>query len=502
MADRTGMMTVSPEEMARQRAFTEEIRQMPQKPGSFYVVTYGCQMNAHDSEKLAGMLREMGIREAENREEADFVIFNTCCVRENAERRALGNVTWLKEVRKRNPGLIIAVCGCMIQEPGMAEKILQQYRFINLAFGTANLHRFPELMYRTLNTDRNTVVVEQEDVIPEGLPIARARKEAAYITVMYGCNNYCSYCIVPYVRGRERSREPGNILREAEELMAGGVKEIMLLGQNVNSYGKDLRSGGETGGTGVLRCGGETGGTGILRCGGETGGNGISFAGLLRELDRMGIPRIRFMTSHPKDLSIELIEVMGSCSHILPQFHLPVQSGSNRILREMNRHYTREQYLERVRRLREAVPGIGLSTDIIVGFPGETDADFEDTMALVDEVRYDSAFTFIYSPRVGTRAAAMAGQIDPEVSKERIQKLIELQEGLQQETMKRFVGMEEEALIEGFSRRSAKDVSGKGRHGISITVPGGAADIGEILRCRVTGLKNNTLTAERIALRA
>ena len=466
MMDRTAI-TVTPEEMDRQKAFMEEIRLMPQKPESFFVVTYGCQMNAHDSEKLAGMLKEMGIREAADREEADFVIFNTCCVRENAERRALGNVTWLKEVRKRNPGLVIAVCGCMIQEPGMAEKILKQYKFINLAFGTSNLHRFPELLYRTLNTDRNTVVVEDQDVIPEGLPISRARKEAAYITVMYGCNNYCSYCIVPYVRGRERSREPQRILQEAEGLLQSGVREIMLLGQNVNSYGKDL------------------------------GNEGMSFAALLREMDRMGIPRIRFMTSHPKDLSDELIDAMGSCSHILPQFHLPVQSGSNRILKEMNRHYTREQYLDRVLRLREAVPGIGLSTDIIVGFPGETEEDFHDTMALVDEVRYDSAFTFVYSPRVGTKAAEMDGQIDPEVSKERIQKLIALQEELQQETMRRFVGMEEEALIEGFSRRSQLDVSGKGRHGISITVRGCAEDIGKIVHCRITGLKNNTLTAER-----
>ena len=363
-------LTVSAEEMERQKEFTAEIRQMPGRPESFYVVTYGCQMNAHDSEKLSGMLKEMGMAEAEDREQADFVIFNTCCVRENAERRALGNVTWLKEIRKRNPGLVIAVCGCMIQEPGMAEKILQQYKFINLAFGTSNLWKFPELLYRTLNTDRNTVVVENEDVIPEGLPIARARKEAAYITVMYGCNNYCSYCIVPYVRGRERSRDVANILREAEELLQSGVQEIMLLGQNVNSYGKDL-------------------------------GGGMSFAGLLRELDAMGIPRIRFMTSHPKDLSDELIETMGSGRHILPQFHLPVQSGSDRMLKEMNRHYTRDVYMDRVRKLRAAVPGIGLSTDIIVGFPGETEADFADTMALVEEVRYDSAFTFIYSPRVG-----------------------------------------------------------------------------------------------------
>ena len=237
------VQTVSKEEMERQRTFTEEIRHLPQKPRSYFVVTYGCQMNAHDSEKLAGMLQAMDIPQAAERDEADFVIFNTCCVRDNAERRALGNITWLKEVRKKNPGLIIAVCGCMIQEPGMAEKILRQYRFINLAFGTSNLYRFPELMYRTLNTDRNTIVVEDRDVIPEGLPIARTRKESAYITIMYGCNNYCSYCIVPYVRGRERSRMPGQILKEAEGLLESGVQEIMLLGQNVNSYGKDLDDG-------------------------------------------------------------------------------------------------------------------------------------------------------------------------------------------------------------------------------------------------------------------
>ena len=458
---------VSAEEQARQREFTAEIRELPQRPRSYHVVTYGCQMNAHDSEKIAGMLEEMGMTPAEKREEAEFVIFNTCCVRDNAERRALGNVTWLKEVRKTHPNLMIAVCGCMVQEPGTAEKILKQYPFIDLAFGTANLHQFPEMLYRALNSDRSVVQVAEEDVIAEGLPVRRLRQDAAYLTIMYGCDNFCSFCIVPYVRGRERSREPGDILREAEELARSGVKEIMLLGQTVNSYGKGLAG-------------------------------GVTFAGLLKELDGMGIPRIRFMTSHPKDLSDSLIETMGGSAHILPQFHLPVQSGNDEILQKMNRHYTREQYLDRVRKLREAVPGIGLSTDIIVGFPGETEAQFEDTMRLVEEVRYDSAFTFIYSPRIGTRAAAMEGQIPDEISKERIQKLIALQEGLQQETLKRFTGTEEEVLVEGFSRRSGKAVSGKGRHGVSITLPGSAGDIGEIVRCRVTEMKQNTLIAERI----
>ena len=459
--------TIPAEEMERQRRYTEEIRMLPQKPESFYVVTYGCQMNAHDSEKLAGMLAEMGIREAPSREEADFVIFNTCCIRENAERKALGNITWLREIRKKNPRLMIAVCGCMIQEPGMAEKILKQYRFINLAFGTSNLHRFPELMYLALNSDRNTVVVEDRDLVPEDLPVVRARKEFAYVTVMYGCNNYCSYCIVPYVRGRERSRKPEKILREAEGLLRSGVQEIMLLGQNVNSYGKDLD-------------------------------NPFAFSELLKELDRMGIPRIRFMTSHPKDLSDELIAAMAGSKHILPQFHLPVQSGSDRILQLMNRKYSRDQYLDRVARLRQAVPGIGLSTDIIVGFPGETEEDFAATMKLVEQVRYDSAFTFIYSPRIGTAAASMKDQVDPEVSSRRIQELIRLQEELQKETMGRFIGQEEEILVEGLSKRSDAEISGKGRHGISVTTSGTSDEIGKIVKCRITGLKNNTLTAERI----
>lgn len=458
---------ITPEEMERQEEFIREIRALPQKPETYHIVTYGCQMNAHDSEKIAGMLERMDIRPAPRREEADFVLFNTCCVRDNAERRALGNVTWLKEVRKSRPGMRIAVCGCMIQEPGMAEKILKQYRFIDLAFGTANLHRFPEMLYTMLNSGQNLVQVEQEDVIAEGLPVRRARREAAYLTIMYGCDNFCSFCIVPSVRGRERSREMADILREAEGLLESGVKEIMLLGQNVNSYGKGLAG-------------------------------DVSFAGLLKELDRMGIPRIRFMTSHPKDLKDNLIETMAGSKHILPQFHLPVQSGNDRVLRTMNRHYTRDQYLERVAKLRAAVPGIGLSTDIIVAFPGETEAEFEDTMSLVREVGYDSAFTFIYSPRPGTRAAEMDGRISPEIATERIQRLIALQEDLQRETLKRFLGAEEEVLVEGLSRRSEREVSGKGRHGVSITLPGNAQDIGRIVRCRIGGLKNNTLTGERI----
>jgi tRNA-2-methylthio-N6-dimethylallyladenosine synthase len=309
--------------------------------------------------------------------------------------------------------------------------------------------------------------VEEKDTIAEDLPIKRLRSDAAYITIMYGCDNFCSYCIVPYVRGRERSREMESILQEARELKAAGVKEIMLLGQNVNSYGKGLEG-------------------------------DVTFAKLLRALDDMGIERIRFMTSHPKDLSDELIQAMGECKHVLPQFHLPVQAGNDEVLRRMNRRYTREQYLEKVRKLREVVPGIGLTTDIIVGFPGETEEQFLDTLSIVREVGYDSAFTFIYSPRTGTVAAQMEDQVPEDVATDRIKRLISVQEEAQRKAMARFVGMEEEVLVEGLSRRSDKEVSGHGRHGVSITFPGNKKDIGKIVRVRITAMKNNTLVGERI----
>ena len=459
-------VVVTEAEQALQRDYMDQVRALPRRPQSYHVVTYGCQMNAHDSEKLAGLLREMGMTEAPTREEADLVLFNTCCVRDNAERRALGNVTWLKELKRDKPELLIGVCGCMIQQPGMAEKILKQYKFIDLAFGTANLHRLPQLLYEELTTHRRVVEVDQgEDVIAEGLPVKRLRPDHAYITIMYGCDNFCSYCIVPYVRGRERSRDMDAIVREAEELYRGGVKEIMLLGQNVNSYGKGLP--------------------------GEP-----TFAQLLRRLDAIGIPRIRFMTSHPKDLSDELIAAMGECKHVCPQFHLPVQSGSDEILKAMNRHYDRASYLDKVEKLRRAVPGIGLTTDIIVGFPGETEAQFEDTLSLVRQVGYDSAFTFIYSPRPGTKAAKMTDQVPADVAQARLERLLKAQEAAQAEVQKRFLGIEEE--VESLSRRSDKAVSGKGLHGVSVTFPGTEADIGQIVRVRITECANNTLRGERI----
>jgi len=444
-----------------------QILDMDDRPQSFHIVTYGCQMNAHDSEKLAGMLLRMGMEEADDRRNADLVLFNTCCVRDNAERRALGNVTWLKELKKEKPDLIIGVCGCMVQQPQMAQKILKQYRFIDLAFGTHNLYKLPSLLLNLLSKKTRVVSVSSEDtLIAEGLPVKRLNAHHAYITIMYGCDNYCSYCIVPYVRGHERSRRMSDILHEAEALVNNGVQEIMLLGQNVNSYG----NGSE---------------------------NGDTFPRLLRELDRMGVPRIRFMTSHPKDLSDELIDVMANGKHICNHLHLPVQCGNNEILRLMNRRYTREDYLRKVEKLRAAVPGIGLTTDLIVSFPGETEAQFEDTCSLVREVGYDAAFTFIYSPREGTQAARMPGRIPDDESTRRIEKLIREVETSTARVHESMIGKQEYVLIEGLSKRDPNKVSGKGTRNITVTLEGTSEDIGKIIPVTITSAAVNTLRGER-----
>ena len=454
-------------EIERQKAFAQQVRFHPNRPKTYYIVTYGCQMNAHDSEKLAGMLEEMGLRPAEEKTQADLVLHNTCCIRDNAERKALGNVTWLKEIKKDRPGLLIGVCGCMIQQAEMAQKILKQYPFIDLAFGTGNLYRLPEYLLEAIeNSDRVIRVDEEASTVAEGLPVRRESDIKAYITVMYGCNNFCSYCIVPYVRGRERSRLSDDIVREAEALVASGVKEIMLLGQNVNSFGLDSDE-------------------------------GVSFAQLLHRVSRTGIERLRFMTSHPKDLSDALIDEMAVNPVIAPHLHLPVQSGNDRILHEMNRRYTREHYLQRMRALRSAMPQIGLTTDLIVAFPGETEQEFLDTVSLVEEVRYDSAYTFIYSPRKGTRAAEMPGQIDPAVSTDRIERLIAAQERITAEILGGMKGQIAQVLVEGASRRRASQLTGKSGRNINVNFNGDAADIGKIIPVRITGAGSNTLRGEK-----
>ncbi len=443
------------------RVTIDAIKAEPRLKGKrYHIVTYGCQMNAHDSETIAGMLEQMGMTEAAAREDADFVLYNTCCVRENAERRALGNVGWLKELKKVKPELIVGVCGCMVQQDGMAQKLIKRYPFVDIAFGTHNLPELPGMFKKLLDSRERVVsVLDTDGMIAEGLPVKRTGGLMAYVTIMYGCDNFCSYCIVPYVRGRERSRLPEDILREVEQLKTEGVKEIMLLGQNVNSYA----------------------------------GGGIDFAELLKRVDDIGIERVRFMTSHPKDLSDRLIDVMANSKHICHQLHLPVQHGSNRVLSAMNRCYTREHYLGVVKRLRDAMPDIGLTTDLIVGFPGETEEDFNQTIDLVRQVRYDSAYTFIYSPRQGTVAAEMPNQVDEETAKRRIHELIAVQEQITAETYAAQVGHVENVLCEGVSARSERQITGRTQRGITVNFDGSADMVGSVVPVMITGAGHNTL---------
>ena len=459
---------IGPEALAEQGRFAGLVRGHADRPRTYHIVTYGCQMNAHDSETLAGTLSDIGLTQAPQREEADLVLFNTCCIRDNAERKALGNITWLKEIKKRRPHMLIGVCGCMMQQRGMAETVLKQYPFVDIAFGTGSLYRLPEYLYLAVEEKRRVIDVSREEsTIAEGLPVLRESPFKAYINIMFGCNNYCAYCIVPYVRGRERSRRADDILREAEALVADGVQEITLLGQNVNSYGNDT---------------------------GE-----IPFAQLLRRLEATGIPRLRFMTSHPKDLSNELIEEYARNRALAPHLHLPVQSGSDNILAAMNRRYDVRTYLDRVDRLRAARPDIGLTTDLIVAFPGETEEDFQQSMALVERVRYDSAFTFIYSARTGTKAAGLPGQVAPDVASERIERLIAVQEGITREVLHSLRGQRMGILVEGASARRQSQMTGKCGRNISVNFTGGHEGlVGRIVPVHITGAGSNTLRGEYI----
>ena len=464
MKDRKDIV-VSDEEMAVQKSYIRAIRDALNREMRYCIVTLGCQMNAHDSETIAGMLDEMGMTPAESRERADLVLYNTCCVRENAENKALGNVIWLKELKALKPDLIIGVGGCMMQEEGMGEKVRKMYPFVDLAFGTYNMYRLPELLYKVICEKQRAIEITREDGgICEGLPVHRRNNFSAYINIMYGCNNYCSYCIVPYVRGRERSRDMDKIVEEAKALADSGVQEIMLLGQNVNSYM----------------------------------GGGAHFAELLYRLDQLDIPRVRFMTSHPKDISDELIACFGELHHLCKQLHLPVQAGNNRILSQMNRRYTREQYLDRVRALRAVCPDIGLTSDIIVGFPGETLEEFEDTVSLVDEVRYDAAYTFIYSPRPGTRAANMPDDTPMEEKSRRIQLLIEHQQRITTELCTRQIGKIEPVLVEEVSARDAQCVGGKTERGHMVNFAGDPSLIGRIVPVKITSVGKNTLRGEML----
>ena len=422
------------------------------RPLTFCVTTFGCQMNARDSEKLVGILEEIGYVEEADEEKADFVIYNTCTVRENANMRVYGRLGQLKASKKKNPHMMIGLCGCMMQEPHVVEKLKNSYRFVDIIFGTHNIYKFAELIATRYESQRMVIDIWKDtDKIVEDLPSERKFPFKSGVNIMFGCNNFCSYCIVPYVRGRERSRNPKDIIREIEHLVSDGVVEVMLLGQNVNSYGKNLEE-------------------------------PMSFAQLLQEIEKIeGLERIRFMTSHPKDLSDELIEVMKNSKKICKHLHLPVQSGSTEILKKMNRRYTKEQYLELVRKIKEAVPDISLTTDIIVGFPGETEEDFLETMDVVKQVRYDSAFTFIYSKRTGTPAAIMEDQISEDVVKHRFDRLLKEVQDISAEVCAVHEDTVQPVLVESMNDHDESLVTGRMSNNILVHFPGDKSLIGKIV---------------------
>lgn len=433
----------------------EDLKKMSEaagRPLTFCVTTFGCQMNARDSEKLVGILEEIGYIEEPDEEKADFVIYNTCTVRENANQRVYGRLGQLGRIKKKNPHMMIALCGCMMQEPEVVEKLKKSYRFVDLIFGTHNIFKFAELLATRMESGDMVIDIWKDtDKIVEDLPSERKYSFKSGVNIMFGCNNFCSYCIVPYVRGRERSRNPRAIIREIERLVADGVVEVMLLGQNVNSYGKTLEE-------------------------------PITFARLLKEIEKIeGLERIRFMTSHPKDLSDELIQVMAESKKICTHLHLPVQSGSTRILEKMNRRYTKEGYLELVRKIRAAVPDISLTTDIIVGFPGETEEDFQETLDVVRQVRYDSAFTFIYSRRTGTPAAVMKDQVPEDVVKDRFNRLLEEVQRISAEMCARYEGTMQRVLVESVNEHDESLMTGRMSGNLLVHFPGDASLIGKFV---------------------
>lgn len=446
------------EEPQRQYYFMEKLKTIIEEKSNrkkrkltYNIQTFGCQMNARDSEKLAGVLEQIGYVETDS-EQADFVIYNTCSVRENANTRVYGRLGHLNVIKKKNSDMMLAICGCMMQEQDEIEKIKTTYKFVDIVFGTHNIYKFAELIYDRLQSDRMIIDIWKDtDKIVEDLPNVRKFPFKSGVNITYGCNNFCSYCIVPYVRGRERSREPRDIVREIERFVADGVKEVMLLGQNVNSYGKNLD-------------------------------NPMSFAQLLTEIAKIeGLERIRFMTPHPKDLSDELIEVMKVTPKVCRHIHLPLQSGSSRILKLMNRHYTKEDYLLLVNKIRTALPDVALTTDIIVGFPGETEDDFEDTIDVVKQAEFDSAFTFIYSKRIGTPAATMDNQVPEEVTKPRFERLLKVVSESAAKRCGRDVGKTLSVLVESVNEQHPELVTGRLSNNTLVHFPGDASLVGQIV---------------------
>lgn len=435
---------------------------------TYHILTYGCQMNEHDSEKISGMLTSIGYEETTDDKSADLVIFNTCLIRENAELRVFGKLGEVKGLKRKNPDMLVAVCGCMMQRQEIREKVLRKFSFVDIIFGTNTIHELPMLIYNVeINKRKSVGIVDNTESIYENMPKQRKFKHKALVNITYGCNNFCTYCVVPYVRGREKSRELNEIIQEIKALAEDGCKEVTLLGQNVNSYGSNLEK-------------------------------KVTFAELLYEINKIdGIERIRFMTSHPKDLTDDLIKAIKECDKVCKHVHLPVQAGSNNVLSRMNRKYTKEHYLNLVEKLKKAVPDIAITTDIIVGFPGETEEDFLETIDIVKKVQYDSAFTFLYSVREGTEAAKMENQVPDEVKHERFDKLLDVLYPIVLERNQQCIGKVFPVLVE-----SAEDdkLTGRTEHFRLVHFKGSNALIGEIVNVRITNVKTFHMEGEFVSL--
>lgn len=450
------------------KAYVADLQEKLGRPLTCCTQTFGCQMNARDSEKLLGILTEIGYVPVET-EEADLVLYNTCTVRENANLRVYGRLGHLNGLKKKNPHMIIALCGCMMQETQVVEKIKQSYRFVDIMFGTFNIFKLAELLYsRWTQEDQIIDIWDSTKEVVEELPTMRKYPFKSGVNIMYGCNNFCSYCIVPYVRGRERSRKPEDIIKEVKQVVSEGVKEVMLLGQNVNSYGKTLEE-------------------------------PMSFAELLREVEKVeGLERIRFMTPHPKDLSDDLIEVMATSKKVCNHMHLPMQSGSSRLLKLMNRHYTKEQYVALAKKIQERIPGVSFTTDIIVGFPGETEEDFKETLDVVREVGFDSAYTYVYSKRSGTPAASMEDQVDKDVIKDRFDRLLALLKETSAKNCKKKVGDIERVLIEEENTHEEGMLTGRLENNLLVHFKGCKEQIGTMADVKLVEEKGFYYMGEQI----
>ncbi|MBR0089446.1 MAG: tRNA (N6-isopentenyl adenosine(37)-C2)-methylthiotransferase MiaB [Clostridia bacterium] len=467
---------ITEEQMKEQKAYIMRLKEDNMRYAAEYghtrralTETYGCQQNENDTERIRGMLREAGFEFTDDSKKADVIIYNTCAVRENAEQKVFGRLGLLKPIKERRRNMVIGVCGCMVQQEHITEKIKKSHEHVDLVFGTHALYKMPELLWKAINSKKTVIDIEDsKGAIAEDIPIMREDAKKAWVSVMYGCNNFCTYCIVPYVRGRERSRTPEAVIAEVKELVAAGCSEISLLGQNVNSYGKDLDI-------------------------------DIDFADLMRMVnDIEGVERIRFMTSHPKDLSDKLINTMAECDKVCKQLHLPFQAGSNKILKQMNRGYTKEEYLEKIAKVKKAIPNISLSTDVIVGFPTETNEDFEETLDVLRKVEYDNIFSFIYSRREGTPAAKLDFVLTDEEIHKNFDRLLEVQNAISLKKNKEYVGRIERILVDGASKTNPDVLSGRCDSSKIVNFKGDESLIGKYIDVRITEAHTWSLNGELV----